>query len=53
MCVFHAGKLRLVDWLEVDALVNVLVLAAFKSGQFIELGAFSKDCDESGTNCAV
>jgi hypothetical protein len=46
MCALHAGQLGFVDWLNVDAAVNVFVFPAFESGWF-DLEAFSEDCEES------
>ena len=50
MTPLHADKLGMIDWLD-DALVTLLVLVAIESDDgFVELGVFSRDCDESGAN---
>jgi hypothetical protein len=49
MCALHDGQPAGIDWLEVDVVVTVAPSAIEPDG-FVELGAFSRDCEESGTD---
>jgi hypothetical protein len=49
MRALHDGQPAGIDWLEVDVLVTV-AFSAIESDGFVELGDFSRDCDERGTD---
>ena len=49
MCALHDGQFAGIDWLEVDVLVTDAP-SAIELGGFASLGAWSKACDESGSD---